>query len=116
MQTTLYGQTITVNYRGATALKGSRWVATAVNPETRNYNWVSVSYDCSRSVVEQVTDAAMGWLDKCHAKPWLIVGVSQNGSDPDSYSVFTVPAYMAHGLRDIGQGAIEASKEMAQCN
>jgi hypothetical protein len=110
---TLYGQSITVNFRGATGLRGSRWVATAVNPETRNYNWVSVSYDHTRSVVEQVTDAAMGWLDKCQVKPWVIVGVSQNGTDPDSYTVFTVPAYMGHGLIEIGQNTVDASKAMA---
>ena len=110
---TLYGQTITVSYRGATFKHPDRYVATAVNPETRNYNWASVSRRPIQSPLEQITDAALAWLDKCQPEPWVIVGVAQNGTDSDSWQVFTVPQHMAYGLRDIAQGAVDAGHAMA---
>jgi hypothetical protein len=110
---TLYGQTITVSFRGATALHGARYTATAVNPKTGNYNWRSVPQQLDRGIVDLITDAALAWLDHCQPDPWTIVGVAQNGTDRDSWHVFTVPLYMGYGLRQIGQNAIDAGKVMA---
>ena len=108
----IFGDAITVSFRGATALRGARYTATAVNPKTENYNWVSVPQNLGDGILTLITKAAQLWLDK-HRPDWAIVGVSQKGTDPDSYTVFTVPAYMAYGLRELGQNAIDAGKAMA---
>ena len=112
MTPTLYGQTITVNFRGATGLHGARYTATSVNPETGNYNWVSVPQALHIGVATLIAQAAQLWIDK-HQQQWAIVGIAQNGIDKDSWHVFTVPLYMAYGLRQIGQNAIDAGKALA---
>ena len=113
MTPTLYGQTITVNFRGATELHGARYTATAVNPKTGNYNWRSVPQQLDRGIVDLITDAALAWLDDCQPEPWTIVGFAQNGTDRDSWHVFAVPLFTAYGLRQIGENAIYAGRAMA---
>ena len=108
----IFGDAITVSFRGATALRGARYTATAVNPKTENYNWVSVPQNLGDGILTLITKAAQLWLDK-HRPDWAIVGVAQNGTDKDSWQVFTVPLYMAYGLRQIGQNHIDAGKELA---
>ena len=111
----IFGEAITVSFRGATALRGARYTATAVNPKSGNYNWVSVPQDLDSGILTLITKAAQLWIDK-HRQDWAVVGVAQNGLDRDSWQVFTVPLYMAYGLRQIGQNHIDAGKELAACN
>ena len=69
---------------------GARYTATAVNPKTK-HNWVSVPQNRGRDFT-LITKAAQLWLDKHRAgHRWR----SQNGTDKDSWQVFTVPLYMA---------------------
>ena len=107
----IFGDAITVSFRGATALKAR---ATRRRPSIPKQK-TTTGFQCRRTrdgILTLITKAAQLWLDK-HRPDWAIVGVSQKGTDPDSYTVFTVPAYMAYGLRELGQNAIDAGKAMA---